>query len=306
MKITKCTYKDVPAVCLETENLICKILPENGCRLQSIVDKKSGREFMTLDMSEKFLPQFMGGNYVEGDVSGCDDMFPTIDPMKFEGGSRAGIEYPCHGEVCRVAHQTEISNDTFNSSYKSDLLNYEYKKTISESENGGIKTTYSIKNIGSDDFRCMWAAHFMIAAEKDGFAKTPYAYGAKGEIMFDEHNEFGKRGDVIEVDKNALTSKEYAKDANAYKFFFLDKMSKGECGYFVPSINRTITLKFDKNKLPYLGVWMNNGIFKGLYNVAMEIATSPFDKPETAIERGIDFKIAPNETFTFDFVVEID
>ena len=64
-------------------------------------------------------------------------------------------------------------------------------------------------------------------------------------------------------------------------------------------------MDFDKEKLPYIGVWVNNGRFKGIYNIAMEIATSPFDKPETAIERGIDFKIAPGETFKFDITVNI-
>lgn len=41
-------------------------------------------------------------------MSGCDDMFPTIDPMTFDEGERKGIEYPCHGEVCRVAHKVEM------------------------------------------------------------------------------------------------------------------------------------------------------------------------------------------------------
>ena len=306
MKITKGQYKDVPAVCVETEKLFVKFLPQYGCRLQSVIDKATGREFMALDDQMDFLPQSLGGNYIEGDVSGCDDMFPTIDPMTLNEGSRAGVEYPCHGEVCRVPHEVESLEDRIITRYTSRTLHYHYQKIIEESENGGIAIRYCITNLAKDDFHCMWAAHFMIAAEEGGYAVTPYEDGTQGEIMFDEQSQFGRRGEVFGVGKTALTSGRFSKDANAYKFFFLEKLPLGECGYFVPSVSKTLKLKFEKDKLPYLGVWVNNGAFKEMYNVAMEVATAPFDKPETAMQRGIDFKIAPGETFTFQFAVEIE
>ena len=82
--------------------------------------------------------------------------------------------------------------------------------------------------------------------------------------------------------------------------------TEGKVGYFVPSVGKAVTLRFDKEKLPYIGVWVNNGRFKEMYNIAMEIATSPFDKPETAIERGIDFKIPAGQSFKFDITVTVE
>lgn len=79
MTISKTTYKGIPALECETDSIRLKFLPENGCRLQSIVDKQSDKEFLALDPDHFFKPQFLGGSYVEGDVSGCDDMFPTIE-----------------------------------------------------------------------------------------------------------------------------------------------------------------------------------------------------------------------------------
>lgn len=70
--------------------------------------------------------------------------------------------------------------DGFSTFYHSQSLNYDYKKTITEGENGGVKISYEITNTGSDDFRCMWAAHFMAAAEKGGYAVTPFEDGRKG------------------------------------------------------------------------------------------------------------------------------
>lgn len=306
MKISKTTYKSIEAIECETQTIKAVFLPKNGCRLQSVVDKQSGKEFMALDSDPIFKPQFLGGNYVEGDVSGCDDMFPTIDPMSFDFGERKGKEYPCHGEVCRVCHDLTLSENGLSTFYHSDQLDYDYKKTVTEGEDGGIKISYEITNTGSDDFRCMWAAHFMAAAEEGGYAVTPYKDGDMAEIMFDEDGQFGNRGDVFPVPKTALVSAKYGKDANAYKFFYLDKLSDGKVGYFIPSAGKAVTIKFDKDKLPYIGVWVNNGRFKEMYNIAMEIATSPFDKPQTAIERGIDFKISPSETFKFDITVNVE
>ena len=63
MKITETTYKNVAAIECETEKIKVKFLPQNGCRMQSVIDKETGTEFMALDKDPDFKPQFLGGSY---------------------------------------------------------------------------------------------------------------------------------------------------------------------------------------------------------------------------------------------------
>ena len=46
IKIYETTFKDVHAVAVETEKLIATYLPELGGKFTSLVDKRSGRQYM--------------------------------------------------------------------------------------------------------------------------------------------------------------------------------------------------------------------------------------------------------------------
>lgn len=56
MKITETTYKNVAAIECETEKIKVRFLPQNGCRMQSVIDKETGTEFMALDKDPDFKP----------------------------------------------------------------------------------------------------------------------------------------------------------------------------------------------------------------------------------------------------------
>lgn len=58
MTISKTTYKGIPALECETDSIRLKFLPENGCRLQSIVDKQSDKEFLHSIPTTSSSPSF--------------------------------------------------------------------------------------------------------------------------------------------------------------------------------------------------------------------------------------------------------
>lgn len=84
-------YKDIFSLVLDTGRLRAAVLPENGGKLASLVDKESGTELLAQAAGKAYLPIGLDSSYVKGECSAFDDMFPTIDPQ--EGG------YPDHGEV---------------------------------------------------------------------------------------------------------------------------------------------------------------------------------------------------------------
>ncbi len=128
---------------------------------------------------------------------------------------------------------------------------------------------------------------------------------AEAEIMFDVNGETGTPGSKNKVSKEILTQKPYSSEGGRIKYYFKDKVREGKCGYYNPKTRKTLYLKYDGDKIPYLGIWINDGGFKGMYNAAIEPATIPYDSPQNARARNMSFAIKPKESFEFTIVFDI-
>lgn len=302
--VIKTQFKDQAAMGVEGERLTALFLPQYGGKMVSLRDRESGFELLAQDLAEVYLPQTITGSYIENEVSAFDDMFPTIDPVTPTEGSRRGIPYPCHGEVCRVPHCVKEEKGSLSMIYQSKSLQYTYQKEAEVTENGGIRINYVIGNLSEEVFPCLWAGHIMLTAVPGGYGVTPYEEGAPVTMMFDEDGEYGKAGEGIRCKREMLISREYHPKGNAYKFYYQEPMTEGWCGYHLPNLDKTLYLTYDEKKLPYLGIWVNNGIFKEMYNLALEPCTAPYDTYGNAERAGIKAEIAGKSTLTFS--IEFD
>ncbi len=298
-------YKDIFALEFNTDKYRAVFLPYNGAKMASLTDKKLNLELLSESDGEKYKPLTENGNYVESECSAFDDMFPTIDLYVPQSGERKGILYPDHGEVCRGCFDFEIndSSQELTMSYVSRTLSYKYKKQITAGEDGSVIIKYKIENMLSEDFPFIWAAHIMLASHKGGYFILPEEFGRDAEIMFDSKNERSKRGDIIKITDDLLTTAEFSPGGDTYKFYFISKTEAGNIKYALPSFKTSVVLRYDSEKLPFLGIWMNNGGFKGMYNAAPEIASAPYDTPEEAILRNV-CSFIPAKGF-FEFELEI-
>lgn len=291
MEIKKVAFKDIDGILCDTGKLRAIYLPGYGGKLVSLKDFE-GREWLAQDKNTKYIPPRLGNSYVDCEVSGADEMFPTIDPCYWKGR-----EYPCHGEVCRVGHSLKVYEEYLEMEYSSLALGYCYKKAISEGNDGEIVVNYIIKNTGKEDMPSFWALHMMFAAFEGGEIFVDSDTENTAEIMFDATQKYGRRGDVIAVSKEHLTSK--VLNEETYKFYYLARLKKGICGYFDNVAKKGIALEFDSKKIPFLGIWMNNGGFKGIHSATIEPCTMPFDTPIEAINRGHSLMLEPGEEYTF-------
>jgi len=300
-RVYKTTYKDISGIAVETEYLRAVYLPEFGGKLASLVYLPSTAELLAQASGKEYLPLSMTSSYVESECSAFDDMFPNIDPQ--DGG------YPCHGEVCRGEHMAEADENGLSLHYDSVLLPFTFEKTVTESHDGGLKISYRIINNSEKTLPCLWAGHIMLAASEGGRVIIP-GYEQQDdipvEISFDEKNEFGSSGTVTMLSEEMLCSKPYSPDGNAYKFYLINPISDGRIYYTRPDLGLKIGFKTDAEKVPYLGIWMNNGIFKGMYNAAVEPCTAPFDNPDKAVSHGYRAELGQGETleFSMSFTVE--
>ena len=147
MDIKTVAFKDVEGILCDTGKLRAIYLPRYGGKLVSLKDFQ-GREWLAQDKNTKYIPPRIGSSYVECEVSGADDMFPTIDPCCCNGKV-----YPCHGEVCRVEHKDKVYEDFLEMKYSSLELGYYYKKTIFGGNDDEIVVKYTIKNTGTEKYK---------------------------------------------------------------------------------------------------------------------------------------------------------
>ena len=273
------TYKDIPAIRLESRALSLTVLPAHGGKLASIRHMASGRELLVQAPGERYLPLTYQGSYIDAECSGLDDMFPTIDPILCSALPYSDVQLPDHGEVCRLPWQADTTPESLRLRVEGVCLPYTLEKTIHFLQEDVFQIDYRLISNASCDLPFLWAAHTMIQAEASGEFLLPVAAGAQAELMFAEDGRFGKRGrsfswpaipctdgTVEQLDRTPA----YRPDGNAYKYYFTEPLREGWCTYRYPSDRLTLTMRFPADSVPYLGIWVNEGSFKNLYNIAFE------------------------------------
>lgn len=297
--IEKCFYKDRPAIKIKGEKLTLVALPEDGGKVASITDTKTGREFLCQTVGEKYKRLAYDGEYIESECSSWDDMFPTIDPFTPDKGRYKGVEYPDHGEICRLVPDTTEKDGKVIFTFRSKLFDVDYVKTISVADDGNIDVHYSIKNNADEPFPYLWAGHCMLAGDDTARVITSYSADDKMEMAF------GPEGKCLcELPVDRLMGYK-PKTGYAYKYYYTEPMKKGEFGISYGN-GQKLMFTTDEKIIKYIGVWINNGEFKDKYNIALECCTAPFDAPDKAVKKGYKAELAASEKIEFTIRISLE
>ena len=280
IKIYDTQFKDVHAVAVETEKVTALYLPELGGKLASLVDKRTGRQYLEQNTGEKYQKLAYAGDYVAAECAAFDDMFPTIDAFRCNQFPWQGVEMPDHGEVCGLPWTYEIGENELHMYTYGVRFPYRFEKWVGE-DNGNIAMRYKATNLSPFDFDFVYAAHCMVAGEEGAVVTTPFDNGAQCTYIFDNKldHPYGKK---CAWEGLTLPAKG---DDHAYKYFFDDPAPEGWCkveyrdGSFIKMV-------FSADKLPWLGLWINTGDFKNMYNIAIECSSGTHDRPDVARMHG--------------------
>ena len=88
--IYECSYKERPAIAVESGSLIATFLPEDGGKMASLCVRNKGKELLTVRQDKHYKVLTYDGDYVSLECSGFDDMFPTVDPYTPTEGMLSG------------------------------------------------------------------------------------------------------------------------------------------------------------------------------------------------------------------------
>lgn len=285
-------YKGEDAVILESEALRLALVPGSGAKIASLIHKETGRECLWQRPSEQFRKGVYAGPYEDGEISGFDEMFPTISECYCDAGPWAGTRMPDHGEVWSLPWKCEQTDTEVRTSVHGVRFPYLLTRTVSFARPNTFVLRYQAENLSAVDFPALWSAHPLFNMTPGTRLIVP---PAAREIMntvpgpalggFGERFSFpiaktsaGKEFDLSRI--NPPGSQLY------FKYFFLDEFDEGFAILHDPRTRETVGLGWPVEQVPYLGMWVNEGAWNDCYHIAPEPCTAPFDRWDVARQWG--------------------
>lgn len=286
-------YKDQLAVSIESEAMRAQFLPGIGAKLASLVYKPRDLELMVQRPGGQYLLQPFDGDYVAGECSGFDDMFPTIDACYYDRYPWQGVKMADHGEVWSLPWQLQIEKNSLKFSVHGVRFPYRLEKRVSFREDAALRLDYRLANLSPFDLDFVWAAHIMINIEEGVELVLPD--GVHTIVgTFDVTGRFGAYGDeyawptatLPDGGQRDLRHLRPRSAGDAYKYYVKGALPAGWCGLKYHRSDFSLALMFPVDQAPYLGVLPNEGGWRDEYMIFLEPCTAPFDRPDAARYRG--------------------
>lgn len=290
--VSESRFKDVKALVLESDALRVTLLPDWGAKMASLIHKKTGREHLYRLPGESFRKVSYGARFDDGECAGFDEMFPSIGACYCDIEPWAGARFPDHGEVWSIPWKAEVENSHVRLSVHGVRFPYLFSKTVAFEREDSILLSYRVENLSPCDFPAMWAAHPLFnmtpgtriivpesARNIINTVPSPALGGYGQRYSFPvARTANGREWDLSRI--NANEGKHF------FKYFFLDDLDNGFAIVHDPRTRETVGMSWPVEKVPYLGMWVNEGGYAGQFNVAPEPCTAPLDRWDIARQWG--------------------
>jgi len=302
-RINKKSYKNVEGIELTNDKISALVLPFSGGRIQSI--RFLGKEYLMQKLGKDFIVPEYDTNYLDGELSGFDDMFPTITACGYPGGVWDGVRLPDHGEVWALAFSSKIVDSTLKLGVHGVRLPYLFEKQISLGDSR-IVIDYCARNLSPFPMKYIWAAHPSFILEEGTSLQLPYAKsimnaygGCKYLGAFGEIHPWNVSNDSRDL---SLLSPE---QRSCNKYYVWNELERNETIIEYPN-GDSITVSCDVEKVPYLGVWVDEmGFGDGsMACIVPEPCTGAFDSTALADTFGKVAQLPPNGEHTWRLCIE--
>ena len=312
--MTQTVYKGLDAWTLENDALRLTFLPGYACKMASLINKKTGREWLFQSNNDTLRVPEYGASFAEYDSSGFDEVFPSIDACPYPDGSWHGMPIPDHGEVWAMPWESIHSPDDLAAKaiVQSQTLPYVFSKNIML-RNNEVLFEYRVENTSDEDFKFIWTPHCLLACSPATRLLIPENLT---EVMTVEHSSkrlgpwgtrhaYPQTTDVHGL-KMDLAATEPRTVRNCEKFYFTQPNTAGWCGIEHTDTGEKLIYTYDADKVPYLGVWKTQGGYRGDYNLALEPCTGVYDDLYLASKIRRVAVVGPKGTYEWTFKMTVE
>jgi len=284
ISISRVKHKNVDALLLESASLAITVIPESGAKIQSIYHKDRQKELLCQSDGKEFRKAKYGAKFESGDLSGFDEVFPSIDECFYPGWPWSGTPVPDHGEVWALPWEAKIDENSVSLSVHGVRFPYRLEKRIEFLRDNCFRLSYRAFNLSNFDFDFIWCPHpFFVCAEDTRVVLPPSVKQIISTCSLE--NKLGEYGAIHSWPLTRLsTGADYdiadvlhpAYAGKCEKFYALNQPPEGWCALHDTASGWAIGLSYPADRLPYLGIW--EGIINDQYVTALEPVTGALDR----------------------------
>lgn len=264
---------------LTTDVLYLHVDAARGGKITSLKDRRSGREWLLTPEEPSGRPAGYGSSFVEAELSGWDEMVPTINACRLDG-SPDEVLLPDHGELWSVAWDTIVADDRrIVMRAEGRALPYSIERTIAVVDRERLRFSYQLRNGGDRSFPVLWAAHPQFVWTPGGRLELP----PEVEQVLDITG--GPEPVVVPWDDAMATRLDHLGDGEGHKVWTLPGQGPSWSRLRDPD-GGALTVHVDPTVVPYLGIWWDSGMHSPVPVVALEPSTGHYDDLAFAVAAG--------------------
>lgn len=308
------TWHGLSAWALESDELRLILVPDLGAKLVSLLDKRNQLEWLVDSGGRPLKSVPYGASFVDQDMSGWDEMFPTIVACEYPmPGERFGALLPDHGEVWTLSWTIEPSpSGELRLSVAGKALPYLLVRTLEIGASATLKMHYELKNLSKEGLPYIWAAHPQFICGEQSEIRLPssveevcntipadWGWG-EPETRFGWPEAVSVGGQWVHINLTGPASLKRAR-----KFFLLPEACVGWAGMIRRPAGDWLRLSWDPAKVPYLGIWVDEGALSHTSVAALEPTTGFFDSLAVAFEKNEVTILEPGAARTWTLSVQL-
>lgn len=314
ISLDQTTWHGLSAWALESEHLRTVVVPDLGAKLVSLMDKRNQLEWL-VDPGERALkPVPYGAVFAEQDMSGWDEMFPTIVACSYPApGERYGAPLPDHGEVWSLPWMLmpeEPGRLILNVEGKA--LPYRLTRRLAYRAADTLQMHYELENLGAERMAYIWAAHPQLMCGEQAEILLPpqvtevcntipadWGWG-EPETRFDWPEAVNLGGQRVRIDRTGPATLKQAR-----KFFVLPETCASWAGLVRHPGGDWLRLAWNPEEVAYLGIWVDEGALNHTTVAAPEPTTGFYDSLAVAWEKKQVTTVEPGGTKSWKLSVRL-
>ncbi len=295
------------------------VTPDVGAKIVSLVDKRTGREWLvTAEQSNPLRAWPYGAEYNPNQGGGWDEMIPTIVACPYPAeGPFHGASLPDHGEAWTLPWEDAGSNEGEIALALSGRALPYYLRRVLSLRDDRLVLSYDLRNKGDAALAYLWAAHPQFACDPGATIVLPAEVTEVVNVLPVEWGaEFGQPGTVnrwpcFEHEGRAVCQDRVAgPEKHGGRKFYLPPehpAHPGQSGWGElrqPS-GDWLRMSWDRGFAPYCGVWIDEGYLNKVSDMAFEPATGYYDSLAAAWANGRCSVLGPEAVVNWELAVQL-
>jgi hypothetical protein len=257
----------VPLVRLESDFLRTDVAPSVGGRIISLVEKRSGHEFLWRNSKLKLEKMPSRSQYDPNFYGGIDELLPNDIPEVING-----VDCPDHGELWTtpLEDRSESGKLVLRGALPKFGLRYEREMSL-DPEAPRLMLTYRISNRANQPRQFLWKLHAALAIEAGDVIECP---ARKAQVVDLAWSRFKTLAPFSWPNLEGQAANVIPPRNGTVDFFYLFDLAQGAMAWRSHSRHMQFRYEFDTKVFPYAWLFASYGGFRGHYTVIVEPCTA--------------------------------